>query len=174
MNTKSQVQLALEMADCLPVPEGQISKHWGGTDSDQVANELLKGPAVANIATALANVLLHIASKEQRAQKPPMQARVVSQRGHLLADVDGVVPVLTVELCSKWYGLQLLHPDKRCEFIHFPDEQDAPPGESAYRDHVPNPRAVMNYAGKHGIVLGEFALELIIGRWHLETTSEYE
>jgi hypothetical protein len=103
-------------------------------------------------------------------------ARIHSKRGHLLADLDGIVPVLTVELCSKWYGLQLLHPDpdRRCEFIPFPGDEYASPGESAYRDHVPNPRAVMNYAKKHGVEVGEFALELIVGRWHLETASEYD
>lgn len=72
-----------------------------------------------------------------------------------------------------WYELHLLYQDGRSKDVPFPDDQYAPPGESAYRDHVPNPRAVMNYAKKNGIVLGEFALELIVGRWHLETTSEY-
>ena len=80
------------------------------------------------------------------------------------------IPTLTMELYLKWYGLQLIHPDGCVEELPFPGDEYAPPGESAFRDHVPNPKAVENYALEHGYAVGEFALELITGRWYLETT----
>lgn len=96
-------------------------------------------------------------------------------RGYLLADAPQQAgAILTVELYSKWYSLVLLYPDGSCTVAPFPGDEYAPPGESAYRDHVPNPRAVMKYAKFHSIVLGERAIELIVGRWHLETTEEYD
>ena len=70
--TKPLVQRALELADCLPVPDGAISKHWGGTDSDQVATELLAArDPQTRIAIALANALLRLAYLDEQAADRP-------------------------------------------------------------------------------------------------------
>jgi hypothetical protein len=92
-----------------------------------------------------------------------------STRGYQLVDTPNhSSKLLTVELYHKWYELVLLNPDGSTEVIPFPDDKYAPRGESAYRDHVPNPRAVQQYAEEHDLEIGEFALELMIGRWHID------
>jgi hypothetical protein len=103
--------------------------------------------------------------------KEKMSQRLYSAQGHLLVDAPiKDRPVLTVELYTKWYVLHLVEWSGLITKLDFPDERYAPPGESAYVDHVPNPKAMENYALEHGYDVGEFALELITGRWHLETT----
>jgi len=93
-------------------------------------------------------------------------------RGYLLADEPQSETIITVELYCKWYSLYLLHPDGRCVVQPFPDEKYAPAGESAFVDHVPNPKAVENYAKVRGLEVGGLALELITGRWYLEAKGD--
>lgn len=94
-------------------------------------------------------------------------------------------PVLTVELCSKWYELFLIEPvrfrcivddaawrgiaDYRIYSIHFGHLQDvAPHGVSPYLDHAPNPLCVRLFARRNNYHLDDLADELITGRWQNE------
>jgi len=103
-----------------------------------------------------------------------MSQRLCSDRGHLLVDAPVKDQhVLTVELYTKWYTLYLVTWDGLVTAVPFPDGLWVPHSESAFCDHVPNPKAVQTYAEAHNYVLGEFALELIIGRWQLEVLNNY-
>lgn len=75
--------------------------------------------------------------------------------------------VLTAENYCKWYGLYLVHSSGVIEDVGFPADEDAP-DESAYCDHVPNPRAVVRMAERLGAYLDENTLDMIVGRWFRE------
>jgi hypothetical protein len=100
---------------------------------------------------------------------------MLSKRGHPIvgSPCSGQDPILTVELYCKWYGLQLLRPDGTVEEVAFPEEGWAPEGESAYCDHVPNPKAVARFAEHQGYLIDLLAMELMVGRWELEVRDTY-
>ena len=83
------------------------------------------------------------------------------------------VPIITVEDCHKWYELFVVHPCGRVESILFPDVDYAADGESAYRDDAPNPRVVQRFAKAMGYEIDDRALEVMVGRWHIEACGEY-
>ena len=97
----------------------------------------------------------------------------VSERGAELF-CDGVAdrPVITVENYLKWYDLYVIHPEGRVEVLedHLSAEDDfiSEYGESAYGDHVFNPRFVLFLARRNGMDVSSGALEALIGRWQLE------
>lgn len=115
----------------------------------------------------------------------PVGIQLMSERGHPLAiscNHDYFLnlqrPYLTVELYSKWYGLDVIQPGKglgvaRVQRIPFPEVFDLPEGETSFVDHVPNPRAVVRYARKMNYDVDELALELMVGRWELEVGQRY-
>lgn len=59
-------------------------------------------------------------------------------------------PRLTVENYVKWYELYVCFPDGRVEAVSFGDLEDFRGDESAYVDHVPNPKAVFALARARG------------------------
>lgn len=80
-------------------------------------------------------------------------------------------PVLTMELYSKWYELFVIGPGVIS--ISFDKLEAFAEDESAYCDHVPNPKAVYRFAKANGYHLDEQAYEMIIGRWELEYLKNY-
>lgn len=94
----------------------------------------------------------------------------VSERNHSLACVLDVTklegPLLTVELCCKWYTLYLIHPTGAVERVSFEELEDGYP--RAYVDHVPQPAAVRALVERRGWYLDAIAEELIEGRWKME------
>jgi len=100
----------------------------------------------------------------------------LSERGHTLVywSPPSEVPVLTVENYVKWYGLYLVHPDGRVEWLAFPEW--GPDGRSGFVDHVPNPVACQQLAAKRGWVWDENSLDMIWGRWRreVEGVPEYD
>lgn len=102
---------------------------------------------------------------------------LTSDRGHLLFyDGIGDTPVLTVENCCKWYGLYVIRPS--LEVVKFECDRDDEQEfyklykETAYGDHVFNPRFVVFLARRYGYELPACALEVLIGRWRLECLNE--
>lgn len=83
-------------------------------------------------------------------------------------------PTITVEITSKWYNLFLIYPNGELEEIGFDylDKIANEIDETPYVDHVPNPRVVIEMCKKYAWSLDEWALELIIGRWVLESGRE--
>ncbi len=75
-------------------------------------------------------------------------------------------PTITVEAYCKWYDLYLVSPDGTVKAVGF-DELDTGKG-TPYSDHVPNPAAVTLFADKKGYGVDPLALEIIVGRWHME------
>lgn len=76
---------------------------------------------------------------------------------------------LTAELYVKWYTLYLVDTDGRAYPISFWDlEPYTPNGESAFVDHVPNPRAIEEYCEQRSISVDPVFLEVAHGRWLLE------
>jgi hypothetical protein len=101
--------------------------------------------------------------------------KFVSDRGHELFFCStgcGDRPVITVEYYIKWYTLFVVHHDGRVtELDYQPDLEDefiSRYGESAYGDHVFNPRFVVFLADRLEMDVDEIALEVIIGRWQQE------
>lgn len=88
-----------------------------------------------------------------------------------------MIPVVTVELYVKWYKLfvikQVLYDEVIVEVVDFPGEEYCAEGETAYGDHVPNPRVVSRFASRNGYRVDEVALEVIIGRWEREHLNNY-
>ncbi len=83
--------------------------------------------------------------------------------------------VVTVELYPKWYGLFVVQGDS-FEEVPFPMWEDIDQiklSQSPFRDHVPNPECVIDWCNKHGYKIDELALELMVGRWELETENAY-
>lgn len=111
-----------------------------------------------------------------RAFRIHSNALPTSPRGRLLAwstVEDFTVPVVTVELAQKWYGLQLVKPSSDgpaiVEEVPFPTpERLGPRYGVTYVDHVPNPRVVEFWAFENRYFLDELALEMMWGRWLLE------
>lgn len=98
-----------------------------------------------------------------------------SERGFLLpvSKYLGSLPVLTVELCCKWYSLYPVHGCAGVEAVDFGllEPTAAALNVSAYCDHVPNPVVVQAFAEAQGWHLDELAEELIVGRWEIEVMS---
>lgn len=92
--------------------------------------------------------------------------------------IPSLRPHLTVELYDKWYELYLVDrptPARgfRIQSIHFGHlDEHAPKGETAYVDHVPNPKAVRAFAEANDYHLVELADELITGRWQIEVRED--
>jgi hypothetical protein len=98
-----------------------------------------------------------------------------STRGNPLAFTGrpGPRPVLTVELEEKWYSLFLVKSDCTVEEIPFPDCMDYATHGSPYVDHAPSPFHVAQWAKDKDIHLDDVSLELIIGRWELESGVDH-
>ena len=98
---------------------------------------------------------------------------LVSDRGiELFCDGVADLPVLTVENYLKWYDLYVIHPD--CRVAKFEDTLDSEGAfiseynESAYGDHVFNPRFYLFLANRYGMDFSSSALEVLVGRWLLD------
>lgn len=87
---------------------------------------------------------------------------------------DLTIPMLTVRHVEKWYGLVLVSVSGNLIPVKF-DELEAycPKSESPFRDHVPNPVAVINMVNANKWQISVLAMELIIGRWELEYNERY-
>lgn len=82
---------------------------------------------------------------------------------------------LTAELYVKWYTLYLVDIDEKTYPIDFSDlEPYTPKGESAFVDHVPNPRAIEEYCEQRSICIDPVFLEVAHGRWHLEVMVDLD
>lgn len=77
---------------------------------------------------------------------------------------------ITAEFYLKWYELYIVHPDGRVEELQYESlEAHTPPGESTYRDHTPNPRAVHNFAEANNWSIDLIFWEVLRGRWKDES-----
>jgi hypothetical protein len=95
----------------------------------------------------------------------------VSARGLPLIVTDSAERMLTAELYCKWYELYIVTTSEPV-IVPFGDlEAHAPEGESAYIDHVPNPRAIEAYAEAEGVHIDSLFLEVAHGRWLLEVAQ---
>lgn len=83
--------------------------------------------------------------------------------------------VLTVENSLKWYGLHQISALGKITEQRFPacpvcrgsgqQYLKHKAGDSCYRDHIPNPLVVMQFATKEGYDLDSESLDMIVGRW---------
>ncbi len=87
----------------------------------------------------------------------------LSDRGEPLAyhGPPPKTPTVTVEVYEKWYGIFAVRPDGTVEKLDLPFE--------AWADHVPTPALVEAWADSHGYVVDWLSLEMMRGRWLLET-----
>ena len=86
-------------------------------------------------------------------------------------------PLITVEYYMKWYSLfcvgRIGDADVIEGLVQFDAlEEYALSNESAFVDHVPNPRVVERYAEALCIEIDPMALELIWGRWMIEVVGD--
>jgi hypothetical protein len=99
------------------------------------------------------------------------------------------VPVVTVELSSKWYGILVVWGDRadrakrglpvfhgEADAVHikevpFPSLQVG--SQVSYVDHVPNPLTVRAWAEEQGYHVDEVAFEIMVGRWETEVKGNY-
>lgn len=104
----------------------------------------------------------------------------VSERGKELFGSPCDIPLLTVENYCKWYNLYVILPNGRVEHLEAAKERreavewvtgriHAKYGESAISDHTYNPRFYVWVAEHLGYAWDSEALEIIIGRWELES-----
>jgi hypothetical protein len=78
--------------------------------------------------------------------------------------------VITAEFYQKWYELYIVHPDGHVEELTYEKlEAYTPPGESTYRDHTPNPKAVHNFAEANNWSIDLIFWEVLRGRWKDES-----
>jgi len=95
-----------------------------------------------------------------------------SDRGFPLVyngDPPGFVPVLTIEAYCKWYTYSLVNINGSVESVCFYEAESLMPNcESAYHDHVPNPRAMVLLANDRHWQLDREAYEMVLGRHMLE------
>jgi hypothetical protein len=99
----------------------------------------------------------------------------LSDRGFTLlwTQAPKEVPVLTVEIYLKWYGLYLIHPDGKVTSVSYRElEEVCRPGERACDDHDPHPGVVARWAAAKGYHLDDRAFELMVGRWFLRVREE--
>jgi len=84
--------------------------------------------------------------------------------------LDGVpsFPTVTVKNETKWYALYVVYPDGQVSEHHF-GHLESYTDQSAYRDHVPNPAAVQKWADSQGFATDHRAMEMILGRWLIES-----
>lgn len=94
---------------------------------------------------------------------------MTSRRGHLLVfgSRGADPPVVTVENYCKWYALQVVMPDGSIAEHDF--GQLEPYNTSYVADHCPNPVAVVRWALAKGFEVHDESLEMILGRWLLES-----
>ena len=94
---------------------------------------------------------------------------MISKRGHHL--VFGArhadPPVVTVENYCKWYALQVVMPTGEVEEYDF--EHLEPYATHYVSDHCPSPVAVVRWASAMGFEVHVESLEMILGRWLLES-----
>jgi hypothetical protein len=90
-------------------------------------------------------------------------------------------PVIVAELWSKWYCLFLVTKIRfdvfKVEPLHYHvigDETSESEYEPEYMDHVVNPKRVMEYAAKMGYCIDDASEEMMVGRWHMESLSQYD
>lgn len=110
----------------------------------------------------------------------------VSDRGlPLLLNRKPARPTITVENYMKWYSYKLVNPDGTVVNVQYPGgfyddwgcEYDDILNKDGYRDtafidHVPNPRFIQKLAEYKGWDIDNRALEMIIGRWE-RTINNY-
>ncbi len=102
-----------------------------------------------------------------------MPFAMISSRGYFCVMeqyVEQPERLLCVEMCAKWYGLILIEGENVTE-IPFPMNVKGRERDTPFRDHVPNPKVVRQYAENEGIYLDELSYEMILGRWISETTE---
>ena len=99
----------------------------------------------------------------------------VSPRGTMLAwsgyealEKARRVPILTVELASKWYALYVVDAEGKVEEITFGELATVEGPGAPYCDHVPNPDRLRRLAEARGWYVDDLAEELVVGRWQLE------
>lgn len=94
---------------------------------------------------------------------------MTSSRGHLLVfgDRGADPPVVTVENYCKWYVLHVVMPNG--DIAEYDFGQLAPYNTSYVADHCPNPVAVVRWAHAKGFEVHDESLEMILGRWLLES-----
>jgi hypothetical protein len=102
---------------------------------------------------------------------------LLSPRNHPLVVTVGTRPLITVEYYMKWYSLfcvgRIGDADVIEGLVQFDAlEEYALPIESAFVDHVPNPRVVERYAEALGVEIDPMAHELIWGRWRIEVVDD--
>jgi hypothetical protein len=88
--------------------------------------------------------------------------------------MEGPMKIVKVSLEEKWYGLLLQHSNGHVEEIPFPDMGNYSKLGSPYIDHTPNPRHVAFWAAQEGYRLDPVSFELLVGRWMLECTTQFE
>ncbi|MDE3097239.1 MAG: hypothetical protein KGK07_14720 [Chloroflexota bacterium] len=74
---------------------------------------------------------------------------------------------MTVESYCKWYALQVVMPDGAIAEYDF--GQLEPHAENYVSDHCPSPVAVVRWARAMGFEVHGESLEMILGRWLLES-----
>lgn len=103
-------------------------------------------------------------------------AVVATQKGLLSAGLEHEKGVLTVKATTKWYSLHRIYRSLgrvHSKAVSFGElDYFTFPGESAYRDHAPNPNVVARMAAAKDWVLDPLAAEVIVGRWALESFLE--
>lgn len=94
---------------------------------------------------------------------------MTSKRHHLLmfGARSADPPVVTVENYCKWYALQVVMPSGA--IVEYDFEQLEPYAENYVSDHVPSPLAVVRWARAMGFEVHAESLEMILGRWLLES-----
>lgn len=82
-------------------------------------------------------------------------------------DQPGDKPIVTVENYMKWYNLYEILPSGavRCANFHDDDTWNHEVDGPIWSDHVPNPKAVEQFAAYYNYILDENALDMIRGRW---------
>lgn len=101
------------------------------------------------------------------------ERKYVSTRGFPLIWSTHEPPIdsaITAEFYQKWYELYIVHANGKVEQLPYGElEEYTPAGESTYRDHVPNPKAVHSYAEARNWSIDLIFWEVLQGRWLEET-----
>ena len=96
------------------------------------------------------------------------RGKVLAWSGYEALEKSRRVPILTVELASKWYALYVVDAEGRVEEITFGELATVNGPGAPYCDHVPNPDRVRLLAEARGWYVDDLAEELVVGRWQLE------
>ena len=104
-----------------------------------------------------------------------------SDRGIELIGGPMATPQITVENYLKWYSPYVIFPDGRVAPLGSTPEEEAAMSdvernmtESAYGDHVFNPKFIHAVAVRLKYYVQSEAMEMIIGRWEIEHKGNYE